>query len=279
MSHTALAIVLFAALLHASWNALVKAVPDRALTLAGVSGMHALAGVVLIALSPAPAMVSWPSIFASTFIHYAYYALLFHAYRLGDLSQVYPISRGLAPALVAIGTWLVIGEILAPMGLLGLALISAGIGFLALQRGAAKADNKAIAVAAMLGLTIASYSISDGIGVRWSQSPTGYMGWLFLLESPVMLAILMTRKRNGTAFDRRVFGLGLIGGLFAVAAYGLALYATTFAPIGAVSAVRESSVIIAALIGVIAFGERPWKGRMISACIVAVGVATLAFAG
>lgn len=279
MSSFALAIVLSAALLHASWNALVKAAPDRSLTLAAVSGMHALVGLGLILVSPAPAMASWPSIATSTAIHYGYYFLLFQAYRLGDLSQVYPISRGTAPALVALGAFLVIGETLTPLGWAGLAAVTAGIGLLALQRGAADADRRAIFVAGALGLSIAAYSVADGIGVRWSQSPTGYMGWLFLLESPVVLAILLTRRRNGAAFDRRQFGLGLIGGLFAVAAYGLVLYAKTIAPIGAVSAVRESSVIIAALIGVVVFGERPWLGRLISAVVVALGVIALASAG
>jgi drug/metabolite transporter (DMT)-like permease len=276
VSATALSIVLFAALLHASWNALVKAAPDRALTLAAVSAMHALAGILLIAISPPPAVASWPSIAVSTVVHYGYYVLLFQAYRLGDLSQVYPISRGMAPALVAIGTFLMIGETLSPLGWSGLALVTAGIAFLALQRGAGHADGKAVLVAALLGLSIAAYSVADGVGVRFSESPTGYMGWLFLFESPVTLAILANRRRAGIRIDWKIVGIGLVGGLFAVTAYGLVLYAKTIAHIGAVSAVRESSVIIAALIGVVFFRERPWFGRVLAALVVALGVVTLA---
>jgi drug/metabolite transporter (DMT)-like permease len=279
LSATALSIVLFAALLHASWNAVVKAAPDRALTLAAVSGMHALAGVVLICTSGAPSTVSWLLILTSTAIHYAYYVFLFHAYRLGDLGQVYPISRGMAPALVALGAFFLIDEELTTLGWVGLGLVTFGIGLLALQRGAAGANRKAIGVAVLLGTSIAAYSVADGIGVRWSDNPTGYMGWLFLLESPVTFAILWTRKKAGIAFSWRIFGIGLVGGLFAVTAYGLVLYAKTIAPIGAVSAVRESSVIIAALIGTIVFHERPWKGRMIAAAVVAAGVLTLASSG
>ncbi|MEO9339512.1 hypothetical protein ABFT80_19005 [Mesorhizobium sp. SB112] len=276
MSATALSIVLFAAFLHASWNALVKSASDRALTLAAVSAMHALAGVVLIAISPVPAMASWPSIAISTIVHYGYYVLLFQAYRLGDLSQVYPISRGMAPALVALGTLLIIGETLSPLGWSGLALVTAGIGLLALQRGAGQADGKAVLVAAMLGLSIAAYSVADGVGVRLAGSATGYMGWLFLFESPVALAILASRRRSGTPIDWKIVGVGLAGGVFAVTAYGLVLYAKTIAHIGAVSAVRESSVIIAALIGVVVFRERPWMGRILAAVIVAFGVLILA---
>ena len=279
MSAFALSLVLSAAVLHATWNALVKAASDRALTIAAVASMHGLGGLVLIMLSAPPAMASWPSIAASTLIHYAYYILLFQAYRLGDLSQVYPISRGMAPAVVALGTYLIIGENLTTQGWVGLIAISAGIFFLAIQRGAAHADKRAVGVALLLGLTIAGYSIADGIGVRLSQAPMGYIGWLFLLESPVMFAILWRRQRDTVAFDWRVFGIGMVGGVFSVAAYATVLYVKTFAPIGAVSAIRESSVVIAALIGLVFFGERPWLGRLLSALIVATGVITLAMAG
>ena len=278
MSPLALALVLSAALLHASWNALVKAASERAIMLAAVSLMHVATGAVLIALAPAPAAASWPSIAASTALHYGYYALLFQAYRLGDLSQVYPISRGIAPAFVAFATYL-LGESLSPGGWAGLAAVSSGIGILALGRGAAHADPRAVAVAALLGLNIAAYSVADGIGVRLAESPLGYMAWLFLLELPVVLVILLRRHLEGAALDWRVFRLGLVGGLFAVTAYGTVLYVNTLAPIAAVSAVRESSVVIAALIGIVAFRERPWRLRLVAASIVAGGVALLAASG
>lgn len=258
---------------------MVKQAGDRALTLAAVACMHALVGIVLIAISEPPAPASWPSIAASTVIHYGYYILLFQAYRLGDLSQVYPISRGMAPALVAFGAFLIIGETLTPAGWTGLAAVCLGIGILAVQRGAVNADPRALLAAMLLGLTVAAYSIADGIGVRWSESPTGYMGWLFLLEAPVVLAVLVPRVAGRTRIDWRVFAFGLLGGFFSVLAYGLVLYAKTIAPIGAVSAVRESSVIIAALIGVVLFGERPWAGRVAAALVVAGGVMLLAGAG
>lgn len=279
MSHFALSIVLAAALLHASWNALVKSSGDRALTIAAVATTHTLVGLLLILISKPPSAASILPVLMSTVIHFAYYTFMFQAYRLGDLSQVYPISRGMAPALVAFGTYMILGETLNGMQLAGIGLVTLGIVTLALQRGAAHSSRKAIGVAVLLGLSIAAYSVADGVGVRWSQSPTGYMGWLFFLESPVVAAILWSRRRNGQPFDKRSFGIGLVGGLFAVTAYGVVLYAKTIAPVGAVSAVRESSVIIAALIGVVFFGERPWRGRLLSAAIVAAGVIVLASSG
>ncbi|RUS59311.1 hypothetical protein EGN72_15345 [Pseudorhodobacter sp. E13] len=278
MTPLALGIVLFSAFLHAGWNAMLKAVDDRAGVLGAVSLAHALAGVVLIALSPLPDRASWPSIFVSTVVHYGYYLLLFRAYRHGDLSQVYPISRGLAPAFVALSAYLLIGEGLGPLGWVGLALVSGGIGLLALQRGAAQAQGSTIAFAVLLGLCIGTYSVADGLGIRQAGTATGYMGWLFLCEAPVPLAIALHRRRNRGHFAPRTLILGLMGGAAAVTAYGLVLYVKTLAPLGAVSAVRESSVIIAALIGVLWFGERPWRGRMLAAVIVAAGVVALALA-
>lgn len=276
MTAFALGLVLFSAVLHASWNALLRAVDDRAGVLGAVSLAHALVGAVLIALSPLPDPASWPFIFISAVVHYGYYVLLFRAYRHGDLSQVYPISRGLAPAFVAVSAYFLIGESLAPLGWAGLVLISGGISLLALMRGAVQAPRSTIGLALLLGLCIGTYSVADGIGVREAGTAAGYMGWLFLLEAPVPLAIALHRRRHAGHFAPRTIVLGLLGGLAAVTAYGLVLYVKTIAPLGAVSALRESSVIIAALIGVLVFGERPWRGRIVAASVVACGVVALA---
>ncbi len=278
MSAFALSIVLLAACLHATWNALVKAAGDRAVTLAAVAAMHALSGLVMISLAPFPPAASWPFIALSTLIHYAYYVLLFKAYRIGDLSLVYPVARGLAPALVAASAYLIVGENLGLFGWLGLLAVSGGIALLAFGRGAASASGQAVAAAAFLGLSIAAYSLADGLGVRTAPNPLSYIGWLFLLEFPVPLWIALSRVRNQGRIDSRAFAIGLAGGLLSVVAYALVLYAKTIAPLGAVSAVRESSVIMAALIGLLVFGERPWQGRIVAAIIVAAGVTALAYA-
>lgn len=276
MTLVALGLVLFAAVLHASWNAMLKSVTDRAGVLAAISGMHALAGLVLIASSPVPDMASWPSILVSTLVHYLYYILLFQSYRHGDLSQVYPISRGVAPALVALGAYLLIDESLTPQGWAGLTAVCAGIALLALQRGVTRAPRSAILFALAVGACIATYSVADGIGVRAAGTTTGYIGWLFVLEAPVLFTIALLRRRDGGRFERRTLLMGMLGGACAVTAYAVVLYVKTFAPLGAVSAVRESSVIFAALIGVVLFRERPWKGRLLAAAIVAGGVVALA---
>lgn len=274
MSGFALALVLFAAILHASWNAMVRGGGDRAITLAGIALAHTLVGAVFLSFALPPAPESWPWLITSALVHYVYYWLLFRAYREGDLSQVYPISRGLSPALVTLGAMVLIGEKLSAVGMTGVVMVSCGIGLLAFS---ARGRGRAPAwFAVALGLMIALYSVADGIGIRASDSLLGYMGWLFLSEALVPLVILGRRFRRRERVQPRVLMLGLLGGAFSVSAYGIALYVMTIAPIGAVSAVRESSVIFAALIGVFLFGERPAGLRLIAAAVVAVGVTALA---
>ncbi|HSG95102.1 MAG TPA: DMT family transporter [Afifellaceae bacterium] len=276
MSGFALTLVLCAAALHALWNAIVKASDDRALTLAAISATNVLAGILLIALFPAPSVASWPYIAASTLIHYGYYIFLLLAYRLGDFSQVYPISRGLAPVLVALGAQAFAGETLPILAWLGLLSVSFGIIALSLPSGGTRPNVVAVAAAAGTGLFIASYTVADGIGVRLADSPFGYIGWLFVLEFPVILAVALWQRGKPPALRWPAIRLGLLGGLFAAMAYGMVIYVKAFTPLGAVSAVRESSVIFAALIGAVWFGERPWRRRVFAAVAVTAGVVALA---
>lgn len=256
---------------------MVRGGNDRALTLAGVATTHALVGAVFIAISPLPAPESHPWLIVSALVHYLYYWLLFRAYREGDLSQIYPVSRGMSPALVTLGAMVLIGETLAPVGLAGVVLVSCGVGILALSGKARGGAPLWFAVA--LGVVIALYSVSDGIGIRASGSLLGYMGWLFLSEALVTTTVMWRRVRRRETMAPSALALGMIGGIFSVSAYGIVLYVKTIAPIGAVSAVRESSVIFAALIGVTIFGERPVGLRLMAAGIVAAGVIALAAGG
>jgi uncharacterized membrane protein len=276
---SALGLILLAAVTHATWNALVKGSGDRGLTLASVAFMHALLGFGMVLAFPVPLAESWPFLALSAAIHWAYYYMLFEAYWLGDLSQVYPISRGMSPALVAGGAFLFLGEDLGFAGWAGLGLVTFGIALIAWRRGAAHASRPALVAAFILGAMIGSYSLADGMGVRLSGNPFGYMGWLFLSELPIPMALVIQRWRKGQAMDLRKVPVGLAGGALSVLAYGLVLYAKTLAPLGAVSAVRESSVVIAALIGVFLFGERPATVRLAAASLVACGVILLANAG
>jgi uncharacterized membrane protein len=277
LSAIALSLALFAAGLHATWNAMVKVATDRALVLAAIAGVHSVCGLALMAIGGVPASASWPYIAASAILHYLYYLLLHESYRFGDLSQVYPIARGMAPLLVALGALAFAGEALSVQAWIAIAITSAGIMAIAvLHRNPLKAGGRTLAYTAANGLVIAAYSTVDGIGVRLAGAPLGYMAWLFFLEFPVVLVIFANRRDAVSAFAGRAMLLPLAGGLLSVGAYGIVLYANTLAPLGAVSAVRESSVIIAALIGTLLLGETPRLPRLGSAALVCVGIVMLA---
>ncbi|MEQ8354931.1 MAG: DMT family transporter [Kiloniellaceae bacterium] len=279
MSEFAVALVLSAAVLHATWNAIVKGTRARALVLAAVAGTHATAGLILIFWVQAPLPAAWPYIVASSVIHYGYYYFLALAYKWGDLSRVYPISRGIAPLLVSLGALVFAGERLTGLGWAGVVTISAGISILALfSRGPSLPDPRSTLAALATGLIIAGYSVVDGIGVRLSGSPFGYMGWLFLGELPVTLFVLLKLRPRLTPEVRDTLRRGYLGGLCALVAYGMVIYANTLAPLGVVSALRESSVIIAALFGVVIFRERPWISRIAAAATVGAGVLVLTLA-
>ncbi len=271
-----LTLVLSAAFLHAFWNALVKGAEDRTLVMGLVNLGHTIFGLTLVILFIPPAVESWPYLIASTIVHFLYYAFLLLSYRFGDLSQVYPIARGISPPVVALSAWVIADEVLPIAAWAGILMVSFGIAMLVFNRRNGMMNGKAVAAAIVTGLTIASYTVIDGLGVRVSQSPFGYIGWLFVLESVSSFYIFYIRRDALQAATWKVYLTGILGGVVSSVAYGMAIYAKSLASLGAVSAIRESSVIIAAMIGVIWFGERPWVIRVISACIVATGVIVLA---
>jgi len=274
------ALVLGAAVLHATWNAIVKGTRARALVLAAVAATNGTVGLGLLLWAETPDVASWPYIAASSVIHYGYYYFLALAYKWGDLSRVYPIARGSAPLLVSAGALLFAGEQLSTLGWGGVALVSAGIAILAFfSRGPSIPDPRSTAAALATGLIIASYSVVDGIGVRLSGSPFGYMGWLFVTEFLVTLFLWLRLRPRFTPEVRGTLAVGYLGGFCAVAAYSLVIYANTLAPLGMVSALRESSVIFAALFGVVIFRERPWISRIAAALTVGLGVLVLTLTG
>ncbi|SHH57160.1 DMT family transporter [Marivita hallyeonensis] len=273
MTLPVLGIVLCAAFLHAFWNALVKASADRTVTLGLVALGHCAPALLLIPFVPIPNPEAFAFIIASTVIHWGYYYFLNISYRFADLSLAYPIARGMAPVMVALGAMIWADEYLSPLAWTGIFVVSAGIMILAAIR---HADKRGIGAALLTSAIIAAYSIVDGIGIRASGTPLGYVVWLFAAEICVAAFVLTTRisRFRMTALKPKLIGFS--GGVISGIAYALALYAKTLAPIGIVSAIRETSVIFAALIGVIWMGEGPATRRLIAATVVALGVVILA---
>jgi drug/metabolite transporter (DMT)-like permease len=278
-------LVLLAAVLHASWNAMVKAGTDKLVTQALMMTWAAAVPLAAIWFLPIPAMESWPFLACSIVIHTAYYLLLVGAYEAGDLSQVYPIARGSAPMIVALGAFLVAGESMSLLGVIGVIVVSLGILSLAWRRrrhedDGWKQEKRAILLAMGTGLSIASYSISDGMGARASGHAIAYIAWMFLLE-PLPLLVYAMWRRRGVFWMRAepILGRTALGGLISMTAYGIVIWAMSQAPLAHVVALRETSVIIAAFIATRLMGEGFGAKRIAAAVMVAAGAALLQIGG
>jgi len=275
MSPLVTVLVLGSALLHASWNAIIKSSRDVTLDTALVAAGAGVLSLPLSAFLPLPASASWPYLGASVAIHIGYFSTLAGAYRAGDLGHAYPLMRGTAPLLVALLGIVLLDERPGATVWLGIVLISAGILSIGLlQQGRAQRDATlwALANAAI----IASYTLVDGAGARLSGSPAGYGAWLFWLQGlPFVALVIALRKRAALDYARRYWLRGLGGGLCIISAYGVVLWAMTRAPVAAVAALRETSVIFAALLSSIFLKERFGWPRLIGACAVALGVMAL----
>lgn len=270
-------VVLFAAALHATWNAVVKSVADR-LALMAVMAVSIVAICVPMALLvKAPSSSAWPEIAGSMLLHTIYNLMLIETYRHGEYNQVYPVARGIAPPTVAVASVLVVGETLSVLQAAGVLIVSAGL--MVLAHGSRHEPKRALAFAVGTGLLIATYTVVDGVGVRHSHSVLGYTSWVFIAEGVMMVGALLvgTRLRAERAvFNRRLVKRGAIAGVLSLIAYGLVLWAQTRGALAVVAALRETSVVFAAVIGALVFRERLPHRRILASALIAAGAAALA---
>lgn len=276
MPHSALyALVLVAAVAHASWNAIVKASADRLLMLTSIRVVGLVAGLFVASLVPPPSSQSIPFLLVAACVHYLYYALMLNAYRIGDMSQVYPISRGIAPLLVAVFAAVAAGEVLGPLSILAVVIVSAGITALALSGHAV--NRKAVGFAVFTGITIAGYSFLSGLGIRKSESLLGYIAWLEISTGVGMVSVAYLRRRVSIAgFVRTQWRVGAVAGLLSVVGYAIALWAMSVLPMAPVVALRETSVVFAAIIGSVLLREGFTTRRVVAATAILVGVVLIA---
>jgi drug/metabolite transporter (DMT)-like permease len=275
-------LVLAAAVMHAGWNALIKKGEDRLLTLAFVIGGGAAAAFLALPFVTPPAPESWVYLGLSMVTHVGYFFFLLQAYRVGDLSHVYPIARGAAPLMVAAGAAVFAGETLGPLAVVGLVLASAAIASLAFERGDVIADHdvRPVLYALATGGFIAAYTVIDGLGVRASGNAIGYILWLFFLDGMPMVGYALWVRRGAVLpYFRTYWRQGLGGSVLATLAYGVVIWALGEGAMAAVSALRETSVVFAAVIGSVMLGEPFGRPRVIAAALVAAGIATLHLAG
>lgn len=300
-------VVLLAAVLHATWNVVLKFVPDKlAGSLVLSSTTVVLGGVGILFLGP-PARASWFLLGVSASLHVAYFLLLVKSFEIGDFNQVYPLARGLSPVLVAVSASL-IGDPLSRRQTLGIAVVCGGLAFLVFSAGRPKrTQSKALFFAVMTGVSIATYTLTDGFAVRRSGTAAGYTAWMMLIESLMMTAlyVVLIARRSAkatavsTATDTAIatgavvveggggvrgaltrlgwsgVWRGAVAGILSPLAYGLVLWAQTRGALAAVSALRETSVVFGAALGALFLREPFGRNRILASVAIAGGVLIL----
>ena len=270
MSFHIISLVLFAALLHASWNALLRGGADRLWSMTVMCLAVAIASAVIALFLAPPAEASWRYAVLSAVLHVGYNLFLVRSYAVGDLGQTYPISRGSSPILITVAASVFAGESVSLAALSGIALVSGGIISLAFK--GRRLAVPSLPYALGTGCFIAAYSVTDGIGVRLSGAPMAYTVWMCALWGVLMPAVYIGMRGAGSLFTRRPgFMTAFGGGLVSLLAYGIIIYAMSGAPMGAVSALRETSVLFAALIGYFFLGETLTVRKMLACAVIAIG--------
>lgn len=277
MSVTVMLIVLLAALLHASWNFLVKQVEDKFLSMTALVIGHAPFAVLAVLYSPLPDPQSLPYLISGALLHVGYQLFLLNAYRVGDLSQVYPLARGISPLLVAGISVLWLGIDLTALELL--AVITIGMGIMSLmlvRRRDGQRNIEAAFLALFTGIFIAAYSLVDGLGAREAGTALGFFGWLSLINS-LIFALIMRLIKPGLVSEMvtKKWRLSVIGGGASFVAYAMVTWAFTQAPIALVTALRETSIVFALFFGVFFLKERLDLMKVFSTMLTLMGVVML----
>jgi drug/metabolite transporter (DMT)-like permease len=270
--------VLFAALCHASWNAIVRMRGDKLISmtlLVTVAGAAAIPGLFVVPVLPADA---WPFLIASALIHVGYNTFLALSYDHGELSKVYPLVRGSAPLATLAVSLLFLNESIDASEIAGIVVVAAGIMALALDRGwrALAASPRGLLYAAATSLCITAYTLADGLGARAAGNAHHYVVWLFVLDMmPMLAAALVLRGREFLRAARENWAASVAGGLLSLIAYWIVIWAFTIAPIPIVAALRETSILFAVLIGMAFLGERVTAVRAASVVTVLAGLALM----
>jgi len=283
LSWPVVAAVLFGALLHASWNALIKGGTDKALDTALIHGLGMVVALPVVAVVGLPAREAWPFLAASIVVHLGYYIALVGAYRHGDLGLTYPVMRGLAPLLVACTSAALIGEVLPLAAWFGVMAISVGVVGVGLSRSALGSHpGKALRYALANAAIIALYTLIDGLGVRASGHALSYVATLFLFEGlPYFLLVMWRRgaqRPQAWRYMGRRWKLALAGTAASFGSYAIALWAMTQVPVATVAALRETSVLFAAALGTLWLKEGFGPLRAAGTLVVVAGVMALRLA-
>jgi drug/metabolite transporter (DMT)-like permease len=277
VSPTVAALALLAAVLHATWNAALRSGADRLQFVTVMSLATTVAALPFAVVLPLPAPASWPYLAVSALVQAVYIVFLAAAYRYGELGQVYPVVRGSVPLLVTLGGFFLAGQRLGSLGLLGLALISSGIISLALRGG--HAARRSLGFALLTATFVACYVIADALGVRRAGSPAAYTAWIWLVYGALMPLAYWLLRRSLTFDLRARDGVkALIGGMLSFGSYGAVVLAFSIGNVGAITALRETSIVFATLIGRVFLGEALTPRRVLVCLAVTAGAVCIGLA-
>jgi drug/metabolite transporter (DMT)-like permease len=272
-------IVLTAAFFHATWNATVKSSSDHLLSITGINVAVGIIALGLLPLVGIPEPESWLYLLISAVLHFGYYIALSEAYKYGDFSQAYPVARGTAPIIVTLWGVFVLNEILSTVEIISLIGVLIGIMIFATRRfGQVVQDRRALTAALITSAFIGGYTLADGVGGRLSSNVPSYMVWLSILDCvPILIYAICKRGVKQVIAIRRDWIVLFFGGALALASYSMVVWSMTQAPIPLVSALRETSIIIAALIGSFYFKEPSGMRRIVASVLIFLSIALLAF--
>lgn len=272
------AAVLFAAACHAGWNAVIKFGLDPFTTMTLIAVAAGLVAAPFVPVFGLPAAAAWPWAITSIILHLGYYIGLSEAYSTGDMGQVYPIARGTAPLLTAGASVFLVAEPLGVLAWSGIAVLAGGVFLMSMRggRGLAGIDRRAVGFALFTAVTIAGYSLTDGLGARAAGDAHAYTATLFVGDGLMMAVFALARRGPQVAVDMaRYWKSGLIGGTLSLVAYWIAIWAMTVAPIAIVAALRETSVLFGALIAVVILKEPLRAVRVAAALLIVSGLALI----
>lgn len=266
-------LVILSAIANATWNAMMKSAGDRLMVMVMIRCVGLAIGLAALPFVDWPDAAAWKWLAATSLVQFAYYALLVRSYGVGDMSVVYPLARGLAPALTTLAAFVFAREALSGLQIAAVALISLGIMTLSFRSGA---SGPAVGLALATGTTVAAYSFLGGMGVRAAGTALGFQAWLEIVNGSVMLGFaLLTRPRAFVDHVRRYPGMGVMAGLMSVIGFVAFLVAAKSLPLGPTTALRETSVIFGTVLGTLVLKEGFGLRRISAATLVVLGTVLL----
>ena len=265
-------LILFAAFLHATWNLILKSIPNSLVAIAMMNLFQSIIFIPIIFFIPLPTGITWYFIFGSVILHNVYFINLGRSYNKDDLTLIYPIARGCAPVLITIISLIILKEKISLEGIIGILLVSAALFILTAEHYKKKFNFYVFKISIFIAILISMYTLFDALGVRSAKNSFIFIAWIFFLEGWVTFAYVYFQKKKFYKINSKAFILICLGSVLSFSAYAIILWSYKYLPAGYVASLRESSIIMATILALFFLKEKVSKLRITSACIFFIGV-------